>query len=95
MGSRNRAAANLQSVQGLCDYRQGHYASALETLQKAAAQPGDPVRTIQCLAVEAMAEQKLEREETARPTLAKCLQLSQTALPKTGSRKLGMGGRRS
>ena len=46
---------------------------------------------VQCLAVEAMAEQKLEHEATARPTLAKCLQLSETALPRTGSRELGMG----
>lgn len=38
-----------------------------------------------------MAEQKLEHEENARPTLAKCLQLSETALSKTGSRELGMG----
>jgi hypothetical protein len=38
-----------------------------------------------------MAEQRLEHEETAHPTLAKCLQLGETALPKTGSRELGIG----
>src|SRR6266542_1787445 len=61
----------FQFVKGLAEFRQGHFASAKEWLEKVAAHEGDPNRTVAAHMVLAMAQHQLKQNDEARATLAK------------------------
>lgn len=71
-------------VKGLAEYRQGHFAGALEWLQKVAAQEGVPTRTAQADATLAMAEYQLGQTNAARATLAEGVKIAQEKLTQPG-----------
>jgi tetratricopeptide (TPR) repeat protein len=71
-------------VKGLADYRQGHFAGALEWLQKIPAEEAIPARTVAAYATRAMAECRLGQTNTASATLAGGIKLSQAKLTKPG-----------
>ena len=71
-------------VKGLAEYRQGHFAGALEWLRKVAAQEGVPARTAQADATLAMAEYQLGQTNAAREALAQGIKIAETELAKPG-----------
>ena len=71
-------------VKGLAEYRQGHFAGALEWLRKVAAQEGEPARTAQADATLAMAECQLGQTNAARAALAQGIKIAETELAKPG-----------
>jgi len=71
-------------VKGLAEYRQGHFAGALEWLRKVAAQEGVPARAAQADATLAMAEYQLGQTNAARETLAQGIKIAETELSKPG-----------
>ena len=71
-------------VKGLAEYRQGHFAGALEWLRKVAAQEGVPARTAQAYATMAMAEYQLGQTNAARLALAQGTKIAETELAKPG-----------
>ena len=71
-------------VKGLAEYRQGHFAGALEWLRKVAAQEGVPARTAQADATLAMAEYQLGQTNAARATLAEGVKIAQEKLTQPG-----------
>jgi len=66
----------FQFVKGLAEFRQGHFASAKEWLEKVAAHEGDPNRTVAAHMVLAMAQYQLKQNDEARATLAKGLKIA-------------------
>jgi hypothetical protein len=71
-------------VKGLAEYRQGHFAGAVEWLRRGAAQEGVPARTAQADATLAMAEYQLGQTNAARAALAQGIKLAETELAKPG-----------
>ena len=71
----------FQFVKGLLEYRQGHFADAVEWLKKTISQPRDPNRTVAAYMVLAMAQNQLKQFEEARATLNKGLNLAETSVP--------------
>jgi eukaryotic-like serine/threonine-protein kinase len=67
-------------VKGLAEFRQSHFAGALEWLQKVAPNEGVPSRTAQVHAVSAMAEYRLGRTNAARANLTQGLTIAETKL---------------
>jgi serine/threonine protein kinase len=59
-----------EMVKGLAEYRQAHFAGAVEWLQKVVSEGGDPARTVQAYAVLAMAQYQQGQRSEARATLA-------------------------
>jgi len=89
-GSTSPWLAYFQSVKGLAEYRQGHFASAAEWTQKALARPGaDDQRDVQASMVLAMAQQQMNQTKEARATLATGCELARTKLPMINSTDLG------
>jgi Flp pilus assembly protein TadD len=74
----------FQFVKGLAEYRQGHFASAAEWLQKVAGREGDPHRTVAAYMVLAMAQYQLKQVDEARATLAKGVKLADSKLATLG-----------
>jgi hypothetical protein len=68
----------------LAEYRQGHFAGALEWLRKAAAQEGAPARLAQADAALAMAACHLGQTNAARESLAQGTKIAETELVKPG-----------
>jgi tetratricopeptide (TPR) repeat protein len=75
----------FQFVQGLAEYRQGHFANAAESLEKVTAHKEDATRTADAYAVLAMAQFQLKQTEPALATLAKGRAIAETKLAKVGS----------
>ena len=71
-------------VKGLAEYRQGHFAGALEWLRKVAAQEGEPARTAQADATLAMAEYQLGQTNAARMALAEGIKIAETGRAQPG-----------
>ncbi len=71
-------------VKGLAEYRQGHFAGAIEWLHKVAPNEGVPTRTAQTYATVAMAEYHLGQTNTARATLAEGIKIAETKLTQPG-----------
>jgi hypothetical protein len=71
-------------VKGLAEYRQGHFAAAVEWLRKATAQEGVPARTAQADATLAMAECQLGQTNAAREALAQGIKIAETELARPG-----------
>jgi len=83
-GSTNSSWPYYMFVKGMAEYRQGHFAGALEWLRKVAAQEGVPARTAQADATLAMAEYQLGQTNAARETLAQGIKIAETELAKPG-----------
>jgi len=79
-GPTNSLSADHEFVKGLAEYRQGHFAGALEWLRKVAAQEGEPARTAQAEATLAMAEYQLGQTNAARAALAEGIKIAETVL---------------
>jgi hypothetical protein len=73
-GPEHRTWSYFQFVKGFFEYRQGHYAEAIDWLQKITSLDDDPFRQVQAYMVLAMAQHQLHREEPARATLTEGLQ---------------------
>ncbi|MGH7971873.1 MAG: tetratricopeptide repeat protein, partial [Limisphaerales bacterium] len=71
-------------VKGLAEYRQDHFAGAVEWLRKVAPTDAIPARTAEVYATMAMAQFKLGRTEAARATLAQGLKVGKTYLAQPG-----------
>jgi eukaryotic-like serine/threonine-protein kinase len=87
-GSDHRFWAHFQFVKGFAEYRQAHFSSAAEWLQKMVGQSGDMYRTVQAHMVLAMTQQKLNQPEAARATLASGIDLANRRFPKSGQGSL-------
>jgi hypothetical protein len=72
----------FEFVKGLAEYRVGHFATAVEWLQKALTQPDNGVHALAAQAVLAMAQHQLGQAENARATLAEAVQRLQATAPK-------------
>jgi serine/threonine protein kinase len=83
-GPNNPSWAYYMFVKGLAEYRQGHFAGALEWLPKVAAQEGVPARTAQACATMAMAEYQSGQTNAARTALTQGLKIAETELTKPG-----------
>jgi serine/threonine protein kinase len=83
-GPTDTSSAHYELVKGLAEYRQGHFAGALEWLRKAAAQEGAPARMAQADAALAMAECQLGQTNAAREALAEGTKTAETELAKPG-----------
>jgi tetratricopeptide (TPR) repeat protein len=71
-------------VKGLVEYRQGHFAGAVEWLQRVAAQEDVPARTAQAAATLAMAQYQLGQTNAARAALTQGIKLAEMELAKPG-----------
>jgi Flp pilus assembly protein TadD len=89
-GPRHRNYPSFQLVQGLVEYREGHFSNALDLMQKVATQPGDELRTVQAYAIMAMAQHQLEDDEAARASLTKASELAKDTPARAGARELGL-----
>jgi Flp pilus assembly protein TadD len=89
-GTNHWAWTFFQFVKGLAEYRQGHFASAVEWTQRALTKAGEvPFRDVEAYMVLAMAQHQLKRAEEARSALAKGVEIAETKLPKLDSGDLG------
>ncbi len=75
----------MKFVKGFAEYRQGHFASAVNWLQAAAGQSGDPALTLQVDAVLAMTQYQLNQPEAARTTLAQATAFEAKATDRFGA----------
>jgi tetratricopeptide (TPR) repeat protein len=80
-GQDQSAAQDIELLRGLGEYRQQHFAGALETLSGAGTNLANTSRTACALAVLAMAQQHLGNPAAARDFLAKGLELSARKTP--------------
>ena len=80
VASRVNDPANLaifRFTEGLTEYRQGHFASAAECIQKSLTTTSNVYAHIEAYAVLAMAQHQLGQAETAKATLAQGLKLQE------------------
>ena len=78
-------AARLEFPKGLMEYRQGHFASAVESMQKVLTHSG----SVEAYMVLAMAKCQLKQIDEARSALAIGVEIAETKLPKLDSGGLG------
>jgi hypothetical protein len=83
-GPTDTSLAHYELVKGLAEYRQGHFAGALEWLRKSAAQEGVPACLAQADATLAMAEYQLGQTNAARAAMAQGVKIAETELAKPG-----------
>jgi tetratricopeptide (TPR) repeat protein len=72
----------IQFLKGLFEYRQGHYAEAVDWLQKVTSYQGDAYLPVHSRMILAMAQHQLQQEEPARAVLTEGLRLAEK-LPRT------------
>jgi serine/threonine protein kinase/tetratricopeptide (TPR) repeat protein len=85
------AATFFQFAKGLSEYRQGHFTSAVEWMQKALAKPGESeFRDAQAYLVLAMAHHQLNQVEEARAALAEGSAIIEARQPILGSGARGV-----
>ena len=65
---------DLQLLKGLAEYRRGHFAEAIQQLQKLAANGGQDIRSLQANVVTALAQQGLGQAGTAHESLSRVSQ---------------------
>jgi len=85
VSSRVRDPADLaifRFTEGLAEYRQGHFASAVDWIQKSLATSADVYAHVEAHAVLAMAQHRLKQTDEAKASLARGLKLQQTESPK-------------
>ena len=83
-GTNDSAWPYFALVKGLAEYRQRHFADALEWLRKVEPQESVPTRTAQLYSTLAMAEFQLGQTNAARAHLADGLKLAETRLAQPG-----------
>ena len=88
-GSEHKYWIHCQFVKGFAEYRQAHFSSAVEWLQKVVGQTGDMYRNVQAHMVLTMAQQKLNQPEAARATLASGIAIADSNFPKSGKGGVG------
>lgn len=72
----------FQLVKGLAEHRQGHFATAVEWLNKTLTKSGNPgVREVEAYMVLAMAHYKLKQTDEARTAFARGAEIGLTKLP--------------
>jgi eukaryotic-like serine/threonine-protein kinase len=80
----------FQFVKGLSEYRLGHFASAVDWLQRALKSGrANPYCLAHAFAVMAMAQYQLKQVDEARTALARCARMVEKDLPQFGSHHLG------
>jgi eukaryotic-like serine/threonine-protein kinase len=79
-GPKERAWPYYAFVKGLAEYRQGHFAAAIEWLRKVEPTGGVPARTTQLYATLAMAQFRSGQTDAARASLADAVKLAETKL---------------
>ena len=79
-GANGDSRFDSEFVKGLVEYREGHFAAAVEWLRKVAPQEEKPSRTVETCAVLSMAQHQLGQLEEARSTLAGGLQIADAKL---------------
>src|ERR1051326_1999880 len=80
----------FQLCKGLAEYRQGHFAGAVDWTQKVLSQTGhDQERDLQAYMVLAMAQYGSKQAEEARAVLAKGVEIAEKKLPRLDSGNLG------
>ena len=86
----SRVLPTVQFCKGLAEYRQGHFAGAVDWLQKALSHAGgDLERDVKTYMVLAMAQYRSNQADQARVTLAKGVEIAESKLPKLESGDLG------
>jgi len=75
----------FQFVKGLYEYRHGHFAGAVEWLQKVVEHEGDPNRAVAACMVLAMSQHQLNQVAQAGATLARGLKIADARLGRPGS----------
>jgi predicted negative regulator of RcsB-dependent stress response len=73
----------FQFVKGLAEYRQGHFSTAAEWVQKVTPDRRDPNRTLAANMVLAMAQFQLKQTDQARVTLAKGVEFANANVQNT------------
>lgn len=81
--------AYFEFAKGLADYRQGHFASAVDWMQKTLAEPGVDYRDAQAYLVLAMAQHQSGKLAESRAALDKGAQIIETKLPRLESGDIG------
>ena len=90
LGKEHPWRVNFQATKGLAEYRQAHFAQAVEWTRQALSQPDDNCAwDVQAKAVLAMALHRLNQGGPAREALRKATQLDDMMLPKLDSGDLG------
>jgi tetratricopeptide (TPR) repeat protein len=89
-GTNDPALPWFKFCKGLAEYRQEHFAQAVELGQKALAEPS-PTLALGSSALMAMADYKLGRVDEALAALAKAAEIADTQLPNIQSRWVGHG----
>jgi len=69
-------------VLGMAEYRQGHFADAVNWLQDAADLDQESALTVQACAMPAMVEQQLNQTNQGRASLASAKQLAEAKVPR-------------
>ncbi|MHB8524231.1 MAG: tetratricopeptide repeat protein [Limisphaerales bacterium] len=81
-----------QLCKGLAEYRQGHFTSAVEWMEKVLTKAGESSeRDVEACMVQAMAYQRLNQPDKAHAALAKGSELVETKLVKLTAGDLGQG----
>ncbi len=88
-GKSHESFAFCEFAKGLAEYRQGHFAGAIEWMQKVLAQPGETYRDPQAHLVLAMALHNSGKDTEARASLAEGARMIETGLPKLESGDIG------
>ena len=83
--------AFFEFAKGLAEYRQAHFASAVEWLQKVLAHTGVDLRDAQAYLVLAMAHHQSGHSQEARASFAKGAEIIDAKLPKLESGDIGEG----
>ncbi len=71
----------IKFVKALAEYRQGHFESAAQWLQEAAARATDPALVLQVEAVRAMTQHQMKQPEAARATVVKAVEFAKANVP--------------
>ena len=88
-GAGNGLLPYFQFAKALAEYRQGHFAEAVQWAQKVLAIKVTPILRAQAWAVLAASQGQLKQTEEARAALAGSLEVLKTSLPKPGNSDLG------
>jgi serine/threonine protein kinase len=82
-GPENRFWPYFQFVKGLAEYRQGHFASAIDLMNQVLALRNDPNRTVSAYMVLAMSQQHLNKSAEAQSAFTEGSKLADTAVART------------
>ena len=89
LGSTNSSLPYFQFAKALAEYRQGHFATAIQWAKKILAPEDIPFRNAEAWMVMAMAQHQLGQFDEARAALAKGIATAEAKLPKLENGDLG------